>query len=231
MKLSDRLQAVASFVTPGLKVVDIGTDHGYVPIYLIKEKISSYVIAMDINKGPILRAKAHIMEEGLTEYIDTRISDGFEKIHIGEAKSAIIAGMGGELIIKILENGREIVEDLDELILSPHSEIASVREYLHKNNLKIEDEKMLIDEEKFYTIMKVTKGKDKAYSLEEYKYGAILIDRKDEVLMKYLKKEMEKLDKIITNLENNSSCNNKARLEELKDEKKMALCVIEKMEA
>lgn len=231
MKLSDRLQAVASFVTPGLKVVDIGTDHGYVPIYLIKEKISSYVIAMDINKGPILRAKAHIMEEGLTEYIDTRISDGFEKIHIGEAKSAIIAGMGGELIIKILENGREIVEDLDELILSPHSEIASVREYLHKNNLKIEDEKMLIDEEKFYTIMKVTKGKDKAYSLEEYKYGAILIDRKDEVLMKYLKKEMEKLDKIITNLENNSSCNTKARLEELKDEKKMALCVIEKMEA
>lgn len=231
MKLSDRLQAVASFVTPGLKVVDIGTDHGYVPIYLIKEKISSYVIAMDINKGPILRAKAHIMEEGLTEYIDIRISDGFEKIHIGEAKSAIIAGMGGELIIKILENEREIVEDLDELILSPHSEIASVREYLHKNNLKIEDEKMLIDEEKFYTIMKVTKGKDKAYSLEEYKYGAILIDRKDEVLMKYLKKEMEKLDKIITNLENNSSCNTKARLEELKDEKKMALCVIEKMEA
>lgn len=231
MKLSDRLQAVASFVTPGLKVVDIGTDHGYVPMYLIKEKISSYVIAMDINKGPILRAKAHIMEEGLTEYIDIRISDGFEKIHIGEAKSAIIAGMGGELIIKILENGREIVEDLDELILSPHSEIASVREYLHKNNLKIEDEKMLIDEEKFYTIMKVTKGKDKAYSLEEYKYGAILIDRKDEVLMKYLKKEMEKLDKIITNLENNSSCNTKARLEELKDEKKMALCVIGKMEA
>ena len=229
MKLSDRLMAVATFVTPGENIVDIGTDHGYVPIYLIKKEIFKHAIAMDINKGPILRANEHILEEGLEDYIETRISDGFEKINPGEAECAIIAGMGGELITKILKNGKNVVNTLNEMILSPHSEIFLVRKYLHENGFKIIDEKMLIDEDKFYTIIKAVHGNDKIYSEEEYKYGAILIEKKDEILKKYLLRELKKIDKINENLNENFSDNTRIRIDELTYKKNIILCILQKM--
>lgn len=230
MKLSDRLQAVASFVTPGLRVADIGTDHGYIPIYLTEQGIIPYAIAMDINKGPILRAQENIKENGLEKLIETRLSNGFDKLEPGEADCAVIAGMGGELIKKILDNGRNVTYELKELVLSPHSEVWLVRKYLHNNDFKIIDEKMIVDEGKFYTIMKVIKGKDDIYSEEDYMYGKILIEKKDEVLMKYIYKEYNKVEKIFENISKNGTDNAKSRIAELEKEKKMLTNVINKLE-
>ncbi len=223
MKLSYRLQAVASFVTPGYKVADIGTDHGYVPIYLVQEGVSPHAIAMDINKGPILRANEHIIENKLEDFIETRISNGFEELEEGEAECAIVAGMGGELIIRILEEGKNRVKEFKEIILSPHSEISMVRRYLHKSGLKIIDEKMLIDEGKYYTIMKAVHGDDNKYSDTEYMYGAVLINKKDEILRQYLENEYEKLKKIIYKLKENDTDNSKIRLKELEEKVEMVL--------
>lgn len=230
MKLSDRLQAVASFVTPGLRVADIGTDHGYIPIYLTEQGIIPYAIAMDINKGPILRAQENIKENGLEKLIETRLSNGFDKLEPGEADCAVIAGMGGELITNILNNGRNVVDGLKELVLSPHSEVWLVRKYLHNNDFKIIDEKMIIDEGKFYTIIKVVKGKDEIYSEEDYMYGKILIEKKDEVLMKYIFKEYNKVEKIFENISKNGTDNAKSRIAELEKEKKMLTNVMNKLE-
>lgn len=230
MKLSDRLQAVASFVTPGLRVVDIGTDHGYIPIYLTEQGIIPYAIAMDINKGPILRAQENIKENSLEKFIETRLSNGFDKLEPGEADCAVIAGMGGELITNILNNGRNVVDGLKELVLSPHSEVWLVRKYLHNNDFKIIDEKMIIDEGKFYTIIKVVKGKDEIYSEEDYMYGKILIEKKDEVLMKYIFKEYNKVEKIFENISKNGTDNAKSRIAELEKEKKMLTNVMNKLE-
>lgn len=230
MKLSDRLQAVASFVTPGLRVADIGTDHGYIPIYLTEQGIIPYAIAMDINKGPILRAQENIKENGLEKLIETRLSNGFDKLEPGEADCAVIAGMGGELITNILNNGRNVVDGLKELVLSPHSEVWLVRKYLHNNDFKIIDEKMIIDEGKFYTIIKVVKGKDEIYSEEDYMYGKILIEKKDEVLMKYICKEYNKVEKIFENIRKNGTDNTKSRISELEKEKEMLTNVINKLE-
>lgn len=230
MKLSDRLQAVASFVTPGLRVADIGTDHGYIPIYLTEQGIIPYAIAMDINKGPILRAQENIKENGLEKLIETRLSNGFDKLEPGEADCAVIAGMGGELITNILNNGRNVVDGLKELVLSPHSEVWLVRKYLHNNDFKIIDEKMIIDEDKFYTIMKVVKGIDDIYSEEDYMYGKILIEKKDEVLMKYIYKEYNKVEKIFENISKNGTDNAKSRIAELEKEKKMLTNVMNKLE-
>lgn len=230
MKLSDRLQAVASFVTHGLRVADIGTDHGYIPIYLTEQGIVPYAIAMDINKGPILRAQENIKENGLEKLIETRLSNGFDKLEPGEADCAVIAGMGGELIIKILDNGRNVTDELKELVLSPHSEVWLVRKYLHNNDFKIIDEKMIIDEDKFYTIMKVVKGIDDIYSEEDYMYGKILIEKKDEVLMKYIYKEYNKVEKIFENISKNGTDNAKSRIAELEKEKKMLTNVMNKLE-
>ncbi len=230
MKLSDRLQAVASFVTPGLRVADIGTDHGYIPIYLTEQGIIPYAIAMDINKGPILRAQENIKENSLEKFIETRLSNGFDKLEPGEADCAVIAGMGGELITDILNNGRNVVDGLKELVLSPHSEVWLVRKYLHNNDFKIIDEKMIIDEGKFYTIIKVVKGKDEIYSEEDYMYGKILIEKKDEVLMKYICKEYNKVEKIFENIRKNGTDNTKSRISELEKEKEMLTNVINKLE-
>ena len=95
MELSKRLQAVADLVTEGASVADIGTDHGYIPIYLIEHHIAEKVIALDINRGPLERARMHIVGHGLKEKIETRLSDGLEKVLPGEVDTMIAAGMGG----------------------------------------------------------------------------------------------------------------------------------------
>lgn len=104
VKLSDRLRAVADMVTPGLVLADIGTDHAYIPIYLTEQKRIPRAIAMDVNKGPLLRANTHIQEHALSGRIETRLSDGLTALRPGEAQSIVIAGMGGALTIRILKN-------------------------------------------------------------------------------------------------------------------------------
>ncbi len=94
MQLSNRLLAVAGMVTEGNTVADVGCDHGYIPIYLIQQKKIPCAIAMDIRRGPLSRAEAHIEENGLREYIQTRLSDGVQALKPGEADTLIIAGMG-----------------------------------------------------------------------------------------------------------------------------------------
>ena len=100
--LSQRMRMVADMVSKGNVLADIGCDHGFVSIYLLENGICPKVIAMDVNEGPLLRAGEHIKERGLSPYIDVRLSDGMEKLLLGEADSILIAGMGGRLVIKIL---------------------------------------------------------------------------------------------------------------------------------
>ena len=132
MELSKRLYAVAGLVTEGASVADVGTDHGYVPIYLVINNIASKVIAMDINRGPLERARMHIIGHGLKGKIETRLSDGLKEIEPFEVEGMIAAGMGGGLVIKILEDSKEVVETLKFAVLQPQSEISKVRKYLHK---------------------------------------------------------------------------------------------------
>lgn len=130
MELSRRLYAVASLVTEGASVADIGTDHGYIPIYLVQKQIASKVIALDINGGPLERAKMHIIGHNLKGKIETRLSDGLQAVEPGEVDTIIAAGMGGGLIIRILEEGREVVDQLKACVLQPQSEIWKVRKFL-----------------------------------------------------------------------------------------------------
>ena len=116
MELSKRLTKVASLVTEGASVADIGTDHGYIPIYLIENQIAARAIALDINKGPLERARMHIVGHGLKGQIETRLSDGLKEVKPGEVDTMIAAGMGGGLVIKILRE-----ESLWWIRLSPVS--------------------------------------------------------------------------------------------------------------
>ena len=193
MQISERLNLVADFVPACQTAADIGTDHGYIPIELIKRKTVQYAYAMDINRGPLERAKEHIEVENMSDRIQIRQSDGLKELKPGEAQTIIIAGMGGALTVRILENGKETAEQAQTLVLSPHSEIELVRKYLIQNGYEIVREKMILDHEKYYTVMKAEKAENpdevrKQYQDEIcYLYGKKLIEEADDTLYRYLK--------------------------------------------
>ncbi len=194
--LSKRLQAVASMVTPGRRPVDVGCDHGYVPVYLVQAHIASKVLAMDINKGPLARARENIEKWGLSGQIETRLSDGLKNYSPKEADSLIIAGMGGLLIRDILRDGKDrgILDDFHELILSPHSDAHVVRRCLAQWGYEIDREIMLTDAGKYYTVIHAVKdafGTQADQNEDDEMYGGYLIRHKDPVLYQYLIKQLK----------------------------------------
>lgn len=189
MELSRRLMAVACLVTPGNRLVDVGTDHGYIPIYLIKEGIISHAIAMDVNPGPLQRARAHIREAGLEKRIETRLSDGLGGLRPGEADTAVIAGMGGALTIHILEEGREAANQLKELVLQPQSELSRVRRWLECSGYRIAEENMVLEDGKYYPMMRVVHGEMEPLGEIEALYGPRLLESKHPCLREYLRWE------------------------------------------
>lgn len=199
-RLSKRMQAVADLVSPCEKMADIGTDHGYVPIYLVEQGIVKRAIAMDINEGPLLRAKEHIQSAGLTDYIETRRSNGLEKLLPGEADAVTIAGMGGGLIIRILTEGEKVAEQLSQIIVQPQSEIASVRRFLQESGWLIAQEEMLCEEGKYYMVMKCVHGTMPPLSAAECEYGPFLLKEKHPVLEQYLEERLEKQRSLLESL-------------------------------
>ena len=108
MQLSKRLSAVAGLVTRGNRLVDVGCDHGYLPVYLYLNHMIPSAIAMDVRPGPLSRAEEHIAQYGLGEYIETRLSDGLAALGTDEGDTLVIAGMGGPLMERILTEGRTV---------------------------------------------------------------------------------------------------------------------------
>lgn len=196
MQLSKRLQAVANFVTKGNTVADIGTDHGYIPIYLCEEGITPRAIAMDINQGPLKRAEENIQLHGLNNRITTRLSDGVTALSKEESDTVIIAGMGGGLVKKILSEGTEVLKSVKEFVLQPQSELKEVREFLRENHYCIIDEDMVLDGGKYYPIMKVVHGIMDELEPEEYKFGKFLIEKQHVVLRQFLLKEQRNHKKV-----------------------------------
>lgn len=204
------MKAVAAMVTPGYVLADIGTDHGYIPIALVQREKIPKAIAMDINIGPLQRACEHISMYRLGDYIETRLSNGVKELKVGEADSIIIAGMGGDLVIQIITDGMEICKHAKELILQPQSELERVRRFLRNNKFKIIDEDMVIEDGKYYPMMKVVPvEEDNVWgNLPEDvtrpcdMYGPILLRNGNPSLRKFLVKQHNQLNQILTALEN-----------------------------
>ena len=204
VKLSKRLERIASFVQPGSRVADIGTDHGYVPIWLVQKGVCPSALAMDVRKGPLERAEEHVEEVGLSGKIELRLSDGLAKLKAGEADTVVIAGMGGKLTCRILEQGRHVWENWSEgkerLILSPQSEQDEVRHFLE-------------DEGKYYIVIEAARGTMRPGREQDYRFGADLIRKKDPVLLAYLEKEEKMTRQVLAGLTENDAQNKKETLE------------------
>lgn len=248
MELSKRLNAVASLVTEGYRLADIGTDHAYIPIFLVRTGRIPEAVAMDVNKGPLLRAEENIRSYGLERQIRTRISNGFTALRENEADSAVIAGMGGPLMICILKDGAEAVSALKECILQPQSEIEKVRAFLLEEGFFFLCEDMVEEDGKYYPMMKVIPPRtvhdmkekgcvrlqqsvrmtaqreycEDSWNEAELRYGKLLLKNKNPVLREYLEREIRIRSRILDALKDNISEKAAARRQELEKELKIA---------
>lgn len=220
MNLSERLQAVCNLTSGGNCVADIGTDHAYLPIALIRQGKYKKAIAMDINKGPLERAKEHIEKEKLQDQIQTCLSDGLKALEPGECDSVVIAGMGGALTIQILEQGKELKDSISEWILQPQSELPKVRQYLLENGYTICQEDMVFEDGKFYPMFQVKKGQEQPYTEMELLYGRHLLKMRHPILIAYLLKEIKTKEQIVNKLQEQKQ--NPERIQELQREMMLA---------
>lgn len=225
VKISNRLMTAAALVTQGYTLADVGTDHGYIPIYLLQQKKIPAAIAMDINEGPLERAKEHIALYGLQAYIQTRLSDGVAALKPGEVEAVLIAGMGGGLVMHILKDGEKVCQSAKELILQPQSEIEHVREFLREKGYIILAEDMVYEDGKFYPMMKVqyqgeNENAQKASEVLKLSdlYGGLLLQNRHPVLKTFLEKEKLIYTGIKENLEKQPESEKiRTRLAEVED--------------
>ena len=206
MELSKRLKWIVEKLNKTEVIMDIGTDHGYIPIYLIKNNIAQKVIASDINKEPLNKAKINASLDGVLNKIDLRLGGGLSPLKNKEANSVIIAGMGGNLIRDILENDLNKVKNLDYLILQPAQNPEVLRKYLYKNDYEILDEDICLDENQYYEIFKVRYKAGDYISLEDifYEISPMMLNKKLPLLKSYIESKIEKNEKVIDFIKDNT---------------------------
>lgn len=219
MELSARMQMNAGLVPEKATVADIGCDHGYVAMVLVREKRCPKVIAMDVNPGPLSIAQKNIQQSGLYERIQCRLSDGMNELQPGEVDTVLMAGMGGMLICRILQQSPEVLKQVKTLILQPQSDLAEVRKKVFELGFGIEDEQFCLDAEKYYTAIRAVRGRQTLpYTEEEYRYGRILPARKEKRYFQYLTREKEKKEQLLAKLRTHGTGKTRAREIEIRQE-------------
>ncbi|HHV59559.1 MAG TPA: SAM-dependent methyltransferase [Clostridiaceae bacterium] len=216
MKLKGRLELIARKVPVCNVAVDIGTDHAYIPIYLVKENRCKRAIASDVRPGPLKIAQKNIKENGLENKIDVRLGSGLESIDDSEIDTVVIAGMGGELIIKILQDDFEKAKKAKSLILQPMTAISDVRQWLLCNGFDIYDEELASEGKKIYTVLCSSwTGEIRNDDIIYYTIGKKLVEKKDPLLKGLIYKKLHKLDMMIEGLKMSSESENTGKAEKM----------------
>lgn len=201
-----RLTDIINLIEHGKSVIDVGTDHGLVPLYLAKNDISTDILATDISASSLKKLEDQL-DDDLRKTIKTKITDGFKGIEKKDNQVAIIAGMGGNTIIDIINQSLDFTKNLDYLILASNIASERLRVYLNDNNFEIKRDFLSFENGKYYDILKVSYGNNKNLSLAEIYYGFENIERKSELLKEKLKIDYKKnlifREAIINNSKNN----------------------------
>ena len=158
LPISKRLLCCASMVQPGSRVADIGTDHGYLGIYLLQSGAARHVIACDLRKDPLENARRNAKLFGVDGKMELRLSDGLEKIRPDEVDTVVMAGMGGDLIQKILSQCPWRKREGLQFILQPQSAGNVLRRWLCEDGFEIQREEPVQDGHFLYTVMDIRQG-------------------------------------------------------------------------
>lgn len=216
MYLTPRLQCVAGKVKIGSYPADIGTDHAYVPIYLVLNGICSRAIATDVRDGPIGRAKINVHNYGLSDKIRLEKGYGLSPLN-DDIDCAILAGMGGYLICDILSSEKHRAEKIDYFIIQPVQFPEKVREFLYNNGYRIYDEELVREDDKIYQVICAVHGNEIIDDSIYFEIGKKLIENKDPLLCEFISYKISEAEKIIRNIESNGSPHSAQKLHECRE--------------
>lgn len=181
-RLSERLTRVASYVKPGAIVADIGSDHAYLPCYLIHHEIAEKAFAGEVAKGPYESARNQIIQEQLEDKITVRFANGLQAIRPEDLVDTVtIAGMGGPLIASILDQDSERLKTVNRLILQPNIHAKAIREWAIRNDWKLVAEEVLQEDDKIYEILVLERGKMTLSDTEALMGPYLITDAQNEV--------------------------------------------------
>lgn len=213
--LSYRLQVIFDLINEGASVADIGTDHAYLPIALSLSKKCKSIIACDIKEKPLEKARENIKKFGISD-IDTRLSNGLMEINFGEADTVVIAGMGGDVISKILDNCSWVKSNKITLLLQPMTSAEILREYLLKNRFSILEEVPLSDQGKVYSVIKARFSDSENIFEDGFLYtGKVTAATPDG--RAYLEKQSNRIGNVINDLEKLSNKEETLKYKKIKE--------------
>jgi len=193
--LSGRLKALADFIDPGARAADIGTDHGYLPIWLLQNGRCKRVIAADVNEGPLAAAARSAEEAGLRTQMDLRLGDGLTVLTPGEVDTVVIAGMGGETILNMLTQAPWAVHPDISLILQPQSKLPELLCGLHEMGCMVEKAKLAEERGRIYLVIQAAQGPSDAPNGAGCYVPKALQTARDPLLGAYIAQITQKLNK------------------------------------
>lgn len=221
IQLSKRLRAIAENITTGSRLADIGSDHALLPAFLAQAGRIAYAVAGELNPGPLEAARKQIRESGLGDTVSVRGGNGLEVVRPGEVDTVSIAGMGGNLIVEILEAGRKAgkLEGVRRLVLQPNVGEEAVRRWLREKGWKLLGEEILEEDGKIYEILwagladgisgKTDSGLYEGWELAGFgriteedalRFGPYLIRNAGDVFLEKWRRETAKLERIAESL-------------------------------
>ena len=184
-----RIKAVMNFVEKNSRVADIGTDHGYLAIELVKNSVASFVVAGDLNSKPLEFARKNISAAGLNDFIDVRLGNGLKILREGEVDTICIAGMGGALIAEILNDSPQILNSAEKLILQPMNAVEKIETWLKNNNWYIADIELAEVGGIIYEIISAVKNPEKI--------SAVTKKETSPLLKKFYLQKISKLQRVL----------------------------------
>ena len=214
MYLTPRLMKIASLVPQNSVMADVGTDHAYIPAHCIKKGICSRCVAMDINEGPLKNARETVRKEGISDFVELRLSDGMDKLSFGEVNTVVIAGMGGLLIKSIIARDICKIADGTMFILQPMLAQKELRKYLSETDIAISGEYLAIEGSKIYNIIVAVKGAKSDYCDKDIIIGRNVLSNSPDIYPAYIEKEINLRKKIIDGL-NKAVAGDEKSLEEM----------------
>ena len=203
MKLTDRLLKIASLVDNGKRIADIGTDDGYIPVYLLNQNKIQYAILGDVNKGPLENARKEVTRNKLQDKVDLRLGSGIEVLKENEVDEIIIAGMGGMLINNLLKANEKIAHTTEKLILQPMQAPEELRMFLYQNGYKILDEHLVREEHRLYEIIVCKYEGLEPQEIDPiyYEIGLKLIQNNDPLLNDFIENKIRINQNVLKKLE------------------------------
>ena len=213
IKLTNRLQMTASLVREGKRIADIGTDHAFLPAYLVLSGKNPSAIASDLREGPLENARQTVTEHGLNEKIELRLSDGFDMLYHTEADDFVLAGMGGTLMAELISRTEWLKNVNLHLVLQPQSHTHDVRRYLCENGFRINTELCVNEGERLYIAFDAFFTGEAEMKNETYYYFGSYPEKEDELSVLYVKNLKERLEKEKTALKDSGY--DSSRIEEI----------------